>query len=544
MELEILNYRYPGHEAPAISGVGLTVAPASLTLVAGGSGSGKSTLAGIMAGYLPGRTGGQLAGSISLAGQTLKYDGGAQPYVVDLRQWVRHVAYVPQNARSYLSMVRSTVEEELAFGLENVGVPRAEMAARIQSIAGRFHLGPLLQRDPARLSGGQERLVAIAAAAVTDAGVLVLDEPLAGLDEPAAARVAATVRGLRDAGTAVVILTSVLDTRLSDAGHALLLENGQSVAEGMPAVRQGAEAAGVVVPGEPAPAWGGTSSRSPERAARGATVVPAGGGPGEPESTGGGPVLRYRNVGFSYPDPERNVRRSRLARGRRRDVSGGAERAAKRRLLDTVRFAVHAGECVALTGPNGTGKTTLLKMALGLIAPDTGSVSVAGRDTAEASVGQLAKTAGLLFQNPADQLFERSVLHEVSFGPPGSRPAPAAVRQALDACGLTGLEDEHPYELSVSRRRLVALATVLARRPALMVLDEPTVSLDGHGRKLLGRILAAATGGGAAVLLSTHDKEFAGAHCQRVVELGRQHALPHEAAAPEGISAPDGTSFR
>jgi energy-coupling factor transport system ATP-binding protein len=114
----------------------------------------------------------------------------------------------------------------------------------------------------------------------------------------------------------------------------------------------------------------------------------------------------------------------------------------------------------------------------------------------------------------------------------------------LDACGLTGLEDEHPYELPVSLRRLVALATVLARRPALLVLDEPTASLDGHGRKLLGGILAAATAGGAGVLLSTHDREFASGHCQRVVELGRQHVLRHEAAGPDGISARDGTSFR
>jgi energy-coupling factor transporter ATP-binding protein EcfA2 len=532
MELEILGYRYPGHEVPSLSGVRLSVESASLTLVAGGSGSGKSTLAGIMAGYLPGRTGGQLTGSISLAGQTLKYDGGAQPHVVDLRQWVRHVAYVPQDARSYLSMVRSTVEEELAFGLENAGVPRAEMAARIQSIAGRFDLGTLLQRDPARLSGGQERLVAIAAAAVTDAGVLVLDEPLAGLDDPAAARVAAAVKSLRDAGTAVVILTSVLDTRFSDAGQALLLENGHSVAEGLSAVRQRAEAAGVVVPGVSVVSAAGTSA-----------VVPAGGRPVGPESTGGSAVLRYRDVGFSYPDPARNAPRAKLFRRHRRDVPK-AERTPKGGLLDAVSFAVHAGECVALTGPNGTGKTTLLKMALGLIVPEAGSVSVAGRDTAEASVGQLAKTAGLLFQNPADQLFERSVYHEVAFGPPGSRPNLEAVRQALEACGLAGLEDEHPYELPVSRRRLVALATVLARRPALLVLDEPTVSLDGHGRKLLAGILAAATAGGGAVLLSTHDKEFARAHCQRVVELGRQHALPPEATAPEGISVQDGTSVR
>ncbi|MFD1213953.1 energy-coupling factor ABC transporter ATP-binding protein, partial [Arthrobacter sp. GCM10027362] len=201
----------------------------------------------------------------------------------------------------------------------------------------------------------------------------------------------------------------------------------------------------------------------------------------------------------------------------RRRAGNGA--AAGPQLLAGVDLDVRAGECVALTGPNGTGKTTLLKMALGLVRPDSGTVRVAGLDATATPVGKLAAAAGLLFQNPADQLFERTVLREVSFGPPRSRPEPEAVREALDACGLPAVANAHPYELPASQRRLVALATVLTRGPKVLVLDEPTVSLDGHGRELLGRILAGARERGTAVLLSTHDLPFARSHCHRIMAL-------------------------
>ncbi|NKX49514.1 ABC transporter ATP-binding protein [Arthrobacter deserti] len=509
MELDIRSYLHAGSTGPALSGLRLRIEPASLTVVAGGAGSGKSTLAGIMAGYLPGRTGGLLAGRILLAGQQVEYAGEAP--AVNLRQWVRHVACVPQDARAYLSLVRSTVEEELAFGLENNGLPQPEMAARIAAVARQLDLAGLLQRSPAGLSGGQERLVAIAAAAVTGADVLVLDEPLAGLDAAAAGRVAAMVRRLRAAGTAVVVLTQALDGLAAEASHAVLLRGGTLIAEGPGAVRRHAAAAGVVVPGA-----------RPEAA-------PAG-PPAEADT-----VLEYRGVGFSHPVP----RRRRL---RRRGHAGEAPAGAQ--LLAGVSLAVRAGECVALTGPNGSGKTTLLKMALGLVRPGAGTVSVAGLDAARAPLDALAAAAGFLFQNPADQLFERTVLREVAFGPPGARPEPPAVAEALEACGLAGLAQAHPYELPASQRRLVALATVLARKPRVLVLDEPTVSLDGHARALLGRILAAASGRGAAVLLSTHDLEFARSHCHRVVSLGpdgiREDSSPLPPGTETGIRDPAG----
>ncbi|WP_262104309.1 ABC transporter ATP-binding protein [Arthrobacter sp. Marseille-P9274] len=547
MQLELEHYWHQERSAPALSGLRLTVEPGTLTVIAGGSGSGKSTLAGILAGTLPGRTGGRMAGTVRLAGEQVAYDGGAEPPAVDLRQWSGQVSCVPQDARNYLSQVRPTVAEELSFGLENAGLPLAAMRERVREAAALFGLEHLLPRHPARLSGGQERLVAIAAAAVGRAPVLVLDEPLAGLDRDVASRVTAAVRELRGAGTAVVLLTQTLDDLVEEAGHLLLLKDGAVTAEGAAGVRREAAVAGVVLGADSAfgavagpvmePA---TSGRPAARRCPGTPSVPAAvPPPGEPGSAGkpdpaagSGPevLLSYRDVGFSFPAEDRTEldapatprRRPRFRRTARRPGPRG--RQPGRRLLDDVWLDVRAGECVALTGPNGAGKTTLLKMGLGLVRPDTGAVILDGRDAADAAVTRLAASAGLLFQNPADQLFERTVRREVGFGPKGVRPGQDAVEAALADCGLTDLADEHPYELPASQRRLVALGTVLARRPRVLILDEPTVSLDGHGREILARILTAATGRGAGVLLSTHDLPFARENCHRTVELGRSVA--------------------
>ncbi|GLB66134.1 ABC transporter ATP-binding protein [Arthrobacter mangrovi] len=533
MELDLEHYWHQGHAAPALSGIRLAIEPGTLTAVAGGSGSGKSTLAGILAGSLPGRAGGRMAGTVRLAGEQVEYDGGAEPPAVDLRRWSRHVSCVPQDARNYLSQVRPTVAEELAFGLENAGLPLVAMRARVHEAATRFGLDDLLPRHPGRLSGGQERLVAIAAAAVAGAPVLVLDEPLAGLDRDAASRVSAAVRELRDQGTAVVLLTQTLDELAEEAGALLLLKAGSVAAEGLTGVRREAADAGVVADAGRFVAGAAAGPGSFDAAGR----IPCTGQTGAVNGPAGAPgpqvLLSYRDVGFGYPAENEAGSGGPAAPRRRRCFGPGAARRPVssgrhpgRRLLDGVCLDVRAGECVALTGPNGAGKTTLLKMALGLVRPDTGAVILAGRDAARpgSGVAEAAASAGLLFQNPADQLFERTVRREVGFGPKRTRPGQDAVEAALSDCGLADLADEHPYELPASGRRLVALATVLARRPRVLILDEPTVSLDGHGRDILARVLTAATERGAAVLLSTHDLAFARENCHRTVDLGRPTA--------------------
>jgi energy-coupling factor transport system ATP-binding protein len=185
-------------------------------------------------------------------------------------------------------------------------------------------------------------------------------------------------------------------------------------------------------------------------------------------------------------------------------------------------LSIHAG-VTALVGQNGAGKTTLTKLLIGLLRPRSGSVTVAGMDVAKASVAAMARTVGYCFQNPDDQLFERTVKAEVSFGPRMLKRSPEDVERgvaaALQACGLEGKEDVHPHDLGLSERKWVAIASALAAEPAVVVLDEPTLGQDYPSRERLRELVARLGAAGKTVIVVTHDMDFVGEACATTVIL-------------------------
>ncbi|MDR6417135.1 ATP-binding cassette domain-containing protein [Pseudarthrobacter sulfonivorans] len=492
------HFTYPGDAAPALGGINLSLAPGTLTAVLGGSGSGKSTLGRLLAGWLRPGSGGSLEGFLDLAGERLEFRGTSEDPQIDPAAWCRQVGFVPQDAAAALSTVRATVAEELAFGLENRGAGRPEMHEAVRRVASLTGLDSLLDRDPARISGGELRRLAIGCAIITGPAVLVLDEPFASLDTDGAAALTALVRSLVAGGTAVVVLSQAVDALLSGADRWILLNDGAPVVEGTPAqlaTSPELAAAGVI----------GTGTKGdhspPQRPAR-AHPADAGSGPA------GVPALELRDVSFAYDRPR--------ARRRFRRVSTGAVRPA---VLDGVCLSVHPGEIVAVIGPNGAGKTTLLRHLNGLLRPLAGSVRINGQDIAGLLPGTVAADVSLLFQDPRDQLFERTAEREVGFGLAGGPAAAASVRRALSAVGLAEAAGKHPAELPASLQRLLALATVLARQPSVMALDEPTVALDRHGLARLDTAVRHAAAEGAAVVLVTHDLDYARSTAHRIVRL-------------------------
>jgi energy-coupling factor transport system ATP-binding protein len=225
--------------------------------------------------------------------------------------------------------------------------------------------------------------------------------------------------------------------------------------------------------------------------------------------------------------------------------------------LERVRFAYPGGVDVyptpgltlalgdgvtALVGENGAGKTTLTKLLIGLLRPSAGSVSVDGVDVAKATVGAMARVVGYSFQNPDDQLFERTVKAEVSFGPRVLRKPAAEVARgvswALEACGLAGKEDVHPHDLGLSERKWVAIASALAGEPRVVVLDEPTLGQDQPSRGRLRRLVGELASLGRTVLVVTHDMDFVGEACSTVVVLSRgavRYAGPAERAFTDRV---------
>ncbi|MDQ0664797.1 energy-coupling factor transporter ATP-binding protein EcfA2 [Arthrobacter ulcerisalmonis] len=493
----IRDFTFHDGHAPVLQDVAVSFARGSFTAILGASGSGKSTLGRLLAGWLPPGGHGTLAGFLELSGTRLEFDGGTGDPRIDPAQWGRHVGFVPQDPGAVLSTVRSTVAEELAFGLENAGTDRGAMQVAVGRTAALLGLENQLDQDPARLSGGQLRRLAIGCAIIAGPPVLVMDEPLASLDAAGANRLAALVRDLLTRGIAVVTLSQLVDPLLMEADTWVVLRGGTVTACGPPAgmgpgsgllppALRRADGAEAAAPSKPRPAAQRT--------------VPA--------------ALQLRGVSFAYPESP--------ARGkRRRRATQTGERNGHSPVLQDVHLAVQPGEIVAVTGPNGAGKSTLLRHFNGLLRPTAGTVLVRGSDIARAPVGQTAASVGLLFQQPRDQLFERTVLREVSFGLERLAGPDAARRaaEALEAVGLAAAANEHPAELPASAQRLLALATVLARRPAVLALDEPTVALDGDGLALLDAAVGSAAAGGAAVVLVTHDLGYARTAAHRILTL-------------------------
>jgi energy-coupling factor transporter ATP-binding protein EcfA2 len=501
----IRSFTYHGDEAPVLEGIDLNLVPGTFTAILGASGSGKSTLGRLLSGWLPPGTAGSLRGFLELAGTRLDFGGDADPRI-NPAEWGRQVGFVPQDPAAVLSTVRATVAEELAFGLENAALERQAMKTAVEHTAGLLGLSELLGRNPAALSGGQLRRLAIGCAIITGPRVLIMDEPFASLDSAGTAELAGLLQDLATAGTAVVVLSQVVDAPLLDAGTWVLLADGSVTGSGTPAeLRAGS---GLLPPG--IRYGGGTAPAQDHNEAVQTETQP-------PRNDGGVPALELRGVSFGY---SARGKEAQLRNMRRRDLGGKA--AGSGRVLQGISLRVQSGEIVAVTGPNGAGKSTLLRHFNGLLRPTAGRVLVHGRDIAGVPPGEAAGSVGLLFQQPRDQLFERTALREVRFGLDRLfHPGEAASRalEALSAVGLAGAAHSHPAELPASGQRLLALATVLARKPSVLALDEPTVALDGGGLALLDAAVRSAAGEGAAVVLVTHDLGYARAAAHRVVTL-------------------------
>ncbi|WP_395403103.1 ABC transporter ATP-binding protein [Arthrobacter sp. UC242_113] len=502
----VASFSYHGDPSPALCGVEVIASPGTLTAVLGGSGCGKSTLGRLLGAWLLGGRDGTLVGSLQLevAGHPedsspLRFAGAPDDPRIDPGAWARHVGYVPQDAASMLSAVRGTVEEELAFSLENRGVPRAHMVETVADIARRTGLDGFLHRDPATLSGGELRRLGVGCAVVDGPGVLILDEPLESLDQGGIRTIAELVHAELARGTAIVVLSQHADALTRAAERWLVLKDGEVTAAGPPVrILEGSALAetGVVITSleqhlDPMPAPPPVLTLPVAGAAVGATADRS------------CAALELAGVSFGF---------------------GGRTRSSFTEdslLLEDVDLQVMPGEIVAITGPNGAGKSTLLRLLNGLHRPLRGDVRVADESIAGVPTGQVARRLGLLFQHPHDQLFERTVLREVLFGLDRifGPAAPERAKAALAAVGLGDSGNAHPHELPASGQRLLALATVLAREPSVLALDEPTVALDAYGLERLTAAVSAAAGRGAAVVMVTHDLRFAKTHAHRLLRL-------------------------
>jgi energy-coupling factor transport system ATP-binding protein len=504
LRFQAVTYRYPGERDPALDGVSFELEPGEFCLLAGLSGQGKSTVLRAACGLVPHFHGGSFAGTVVVGGRNARDHGPAL-----LGQVAGALFQDPET-----QLVTSTVRAEIALTLESRGQSSTEVARGVEEVALALGVDHLLDRGTYELSGGEKQRVALAAAIVTKPPLILLDEPTSQLDPVAGDELLGLLRRLNEEWETTILLAEHrLERCLHAAGRVIALERGRVVHDGSPRTFL---------------QWSG--GRAPALQTPAAKLFSLCGL--QPSPVGVREARAALRRGGLLPEaasaPE--VARRRPQRGRRRAADALSMRGVWHELRDGpallrgVTLSVAPGESIALMGRNGAGKSTLLRHAAGLLAPTRGRVSRAGR-------------VALLLQNPGDYFVHHRVRDE-------------AAPDALRAVGLADLGDRHPRDLSGGERQRLALAIVAGAAPsagtdgdgrprdghqreaaAVVALDEPTRGMDRAAKAQLAQELRLRARAGQAVIVATHDPEFAAACAERAVLLADGRVIADGPAA-------------
>ena len=507
IRFENVSVTYSDSSAPALAHADFVVAEGELCLVIGPTGAGKSTLLGAVNGHVPHFTGGRLSGRVLVAGRdTARH----RP-----RDLADVVGVVPQDPAA--AFVTDTVEDEIAYGMESLGVDPATMRRRVEENLDLLGLADLRARPLRGLSGGQRQRVAIAAVLAAHPSVLVLDEPTSALDPGAAEEVLAALQRLvSDLGLTILVAEHRLERVAQFADRVILLPGA-----GLP------------------PVIGATADVLAD-----SPVAP--------------PVVRLAQVAGWSPIPV-SVRDARRCSGDLRQrltltidpptraLASGPPAARLNRAsvrygnlvaLREVDLSLFPGEVVALMGRNGAGKSTLLNLLTGLVQPAAGSVRVDNQDPRQLRGRQLLSHVGLIPQDPAVLLWAETVAEECAAADSDTSVEPGSTMRLLQEFAPDIDLQQHPRDLSEGQRLAVALAVVLVAEPSLLLLDEPTRGLDYSTKSRLVSVLRRRAEKGTAVLLSTHDVELVAEAVDRVVILADGEVVTDGAAREVVLASP------
>jgi energy-coupling factor transport system ATP-binding protein len=485
--VENLSFKYRIRPELAIENISFELKPGELLLIAGSSGCGKTTLARCINGLIPRSYGGERKGQVLLHGKDV-----AQIPLAEVAQIVGTLLQDPER-----QIVASNVYNEIAFGPENLGLPRDDIIERIELAMKRLGLEYLRDRETFSLSGGEKQKVALAGVLAMNPSILLLDEPLASLDPASAYEALDIFRSLADEGKTVVLIEHrVEDAIAANPDRLMYMETGQIKYLGpIDHLPDEIDHKQVKLPAQ----WVVDRVKEQDQPVE---IV------NKPKvKERGETMVSFENVSFRYDEELPYV-------------------------LQDVNLEIYRGDLIAVLGRNGAGKSTLIKHAIGLLKPTEGTVYVEGQDTRKMSVAQIARVLGFVFQSPSHMLYAPTVREELEFGPNNlgfkAEEIDSAVKESVITLNLNGLEEYPPLGLSFGQQKRTTIAAVLAMHSKIMVMDEPTAGqdyanythfMDEMCRPVDG-VQSILSANFAATLFITHDLDLAVTYANRVLLVG------------------------
>ena len=490
LTVEQLSFRYRERPERAIEDLSFSLQPGELLLIAGASGCGKTTLIRCINGLIPRSYKGDLEGRVLIFDE----ETGDWPLAL-ISQTIATVLQDPER-----QILGTKVLNEVAFGLENLGLERQEILQRVDEALEHLNIRHLRDRETFNLSGGEKQKVALAGVLAMRPKILLLDEPLASLDPASALETLAMVRKLVDEGMSVLLIEHrVEDVLRIHPDRIMFMEDGRirhlGGLEGLVKVVDYHE---VKLPAELIMQRAAADPPPTE-----IEILPGVSAPSLGEEKAEEPALvRFENLTFEYET--------------------GAE------VLHEINLEIHRGDVIAILGPNGAGKTTFVKHAIGLLKPKSGRVLVNGKDTRQASVAEIAGTLGYVFQSPSHMLFAPTVYEELAFGPKNLRHPPEQiekeVKEALEIVNLIEREQDSPLALSFGQQKRVSISAILAMRSRILAMDEPTAGQDYENyMNFMDSILQMS--GFNAILFITHDVDLAVIYANRTILMADGHVV-------------------
>ena len=506
IKVENLKYRYPHTKELALNNISFEIEKGEFMGIIGENNAGKSTLCQALMGLVPNFYKGAYGGKVVI--------DNIEIAKTPIWKLCEKVGMVFQNPFNQLTGAKDNVYEEIAFGLQNLGIEREEIHTRVEHVLRLLGIYEYKDRNPFDLSGGQMQRVAIASILAMKPEVIVLDEPTSQLDPQGSEEVFEAVDSLTKAGITVIMVEHKIEKIAAYSDKVMLLHKGSLIAYDKPEVIFSME--NLMEYGVEAPAF--------------TRICKA---------------LNLKKVNSEYYPVTLNGADELLKDYKKSDIYNKRDDLNQVQEIIKVKnldFSYKIGSPIlkninlsfdnrptAIIGQNGAGKTTFVKLIKGLLKPVGGNIYYGGKDISSQTVAMLAGKVGFVFQNPNDQIFKNKVIDEVMFGPLNiGMDAQVAREKSMEALSCVGLSDfieENPYDLGLSERKLVAIASVLAMDTEIIILDEPTIAQDFKGREIIKSIVRKLTEDGKLVITIIHDMDFVAEVFERTIVFAEGKVL-------------------